>query len=250
VLVGDLLLREVPQLVEGDLQIVSIARYPGELTKVLVRRGPSARGEVGQPVRLVVGVGGDHVRRVRERLGGHERIEIIQWHRDPELLIAGALGLSSIPPMQLQPVARIADVLLGEIDVAGVAGRARLNLRLAAVLIGWRIHLRHIARSAAWLKLVAARREEKPVNGRAVSRVAKGVRISVYGLSALLPIGLTRGIARTTPPDRVTALLDARVGRDLRLRVVRLDEETGRITVSDRVAAARQLHLPLEGPEL
>src|SRR5689334_18378129 len=101
--------------------------------------------------------------------------------------------------MQLQPIARIAERFLGEIDVRGVAGRARLNLRLAVSLTGWRIHVRHIVRSAAWLRLAAAQREDRPVTGRAVARTLKGLRIMVSGLPALLPIGLTRGIARTTP---------------------------------------------------
>lgn len=67
---------------------------------------------------------------------------------------------------------------------------------------------------------------------------------SARAAPALLPIGQIRGIARNTPPERVEALLEQRLGREIAVRVVRLDEDSGRIIVSERVSAARQLRLP------
>src|ERR671935_1272236 len=76
IVVGDLLMRHVPALARGDLEIVAIARRPGVLTKVAVRRRAGVRLPA-RPVSLVLGVGADYVRRVSEELGG-ERIHVIQ----------------------------------------------------------------------------------------------------------------------------------------------------------------------------
>ena len=75
VVVGDLLVQHVPVLASGDLEIVAIARRPTVLSKVAVRRSPAAKLPA-RSVPLVLGVGADHIRRVREALGG-ERIEVI-----------------------------------------------------------------------------------------------------------------------------------------------------------------------------
>jgi hypothetical protein len=115
VLVGDLLVHEVPALASDDLEIVAIARRSGVLAKVVVRRHPGAPAPSRWPVRLVVGVGGDHVLRVREQLGG-DQVHVIQWHRDPALYVAEALGLNGVPPEVVMPLSRLVHVLLGEID--------------------------------------------------------------------------------------------------------------------------------------
>jgi hypothetical protein len=76
VIVGDLLMRHVPALARGDLEIVAIARRPGVLSKVAVRRRAGVR-LVARPVSLVVGVGADYVNHVSAELGG-ERLHVLQ----------------------------------------------------------------------------------------------------------------------------------------------------------------------------
>ena len=148
VLVGDLLMRYVPALARGDLEIVAIARRTGVLSKVAVRRRARVRLPA-RPVSLVVGLGADYVRRVSTDLGG-ERIHVVQWQGDPSRYIADALGLGYLPPIEVSPSRRLANVLLGDIDVRGARGRQGINLLLASALTGWRIRLREIARSPAW----------------------------------------------------------------------------------------------------
>ena len=75
VLVGDLLMQHVPALARGDLEIVAIARRPGVLSKVAVRRRAGTKLSA-RPIRLVVGLGADYVNRVREDLGG-ERLHVL-----------------------------------------------------------------------------------------------------------------------------------------------------------------------------
>lgn len=242
VLVGDLLLRYVPSLAAGDLEIVAVARRPGVLTKVVVRRTPGTRLE-RRPISLVLGIGADQVNQVRSELGG-ERIHIIQWHANPASYIAEALDLGYIPPIVIG-AARRADVLLGEIDYRGVRGWQSINLLLASAVTGWRIRLKRIARSAAWQALDIARKQQRHVLAEVIGRLPKGLSVEVYGLHALLPTGQVQGVRRSTPSAAVNDILHQRLRQQILVQVLRLDADAGSIFVSERVPSGRQLELPL-----
>jgi len=241
VVVGDLLMRYVPALARGDLELVAIARHAGVLTKVAVRRRAGVR-LTARPTSLVLGLGADFVREVSTELGG-EHIDVLQWQGDPGRYIAAALGLSYLPPVEISPSTRLANVLLGDIDFRGVRGRRGTNLLLASALTGWRIRLRELAGSTAWKTLERARDEHKSVPATVQSRVPKGLALVVYGLNALLPTGQVAGVRRKTAAERVDVLLRQRLGHDIQVNVLRLDSDEAHIFVSERAPEARQLRL-------
>lgn len=241
VAVGDLLMKHVPALARGDLEIVAIARHQSVLSKVAVRRHRGIRLSA-RPVSLVVGLGADYVNRVSAELGG-ERLHVLQWQGEPARYVAEALGLGYLPPIELSPSTRLANVLLGNIDVRGVRGRQSINLLLASALTEWRIRLREIARSPAWKTLEAAHAEQRSVPATVQARVPKGLALSIYGLNGLLPIGQVRGVRRSTPAETVDNFLRQRLGQELRVDVLRLDADTGQIIVSERMPLGRQLPL-------
>jgi transcription antitermination factor NusA-like protein len=229
------------RLPRGDLEIVAIARRPGVLSKVAVRRRAGVR-LAARPVSLVVGLGADYVHRVSAELGG-ERVHVVQWQGDPPRYIVDALGLGYLPPIEVSPSRRLANVLLGDIDVRGARGRQGINLLLASALTGWRIRLREIARSPAWKALEAARDEHRSVPALVQARVPKGLAVVIYGLHGLLPTGQVRGVRRRTPEADVDARLRERLGQELRVNVLRLEPDSGHIFVSERVPAGYQLRL-------
>jgi transcription antitermination factor NusA-like protein len=211
----------VPALATGDLAIVALARRPGVLSKVAIG------SKAGAPTHLVPGIGADHVARVRERLDG-ERIEMVAWQRSAGAYIAEALGLGHVPPILLLPGIGHARVLLGEIDVRGIAGWRGLNTVLASALTGWRIRLEPVAATAAWQRLYAAMRTRRPVTGTVIGRTDRGLWLDVLGLYAVLSG-------------------QARAQHELDVRVTRMDADEGRIVVTDRLAATGQLPLPFRG---
>lgn len=222
IFVGDLLVEAVPSLAADDssLEIVAIARRPGVLSKVAIR--PRA----GQPASLFVGIGADYLSAVSGQLDG-ERIEVVRWQRAASAYIADALGLGETPPVLLLPGIGHARVLLGEIDVRGIAGWRGLNTVLASALTGWRIRLEPVAMTAAWRRLHAAMLARRPVVGTVVGHTARGVRLEVLGLFAVLSNG-TREYAP---------------GEELLVRVTRMDADEGRIFASDKLVASGQLPL-------
>jgi transcription antitermination factor NusA-like protein len=216
--VGDLLSEEVPQLapLAGTLEMVAIARRPGVLTKVAVRPRPGSTAAT---------IGADHLTRVRARLDG-ERIHVVAWQRSASAYIADALELGHIPPVVLLAGIGHARVLLGEIDVRGIAGWRGLNTVLASALTGWRIRLEPVAATAAWRRLHAAMLARRPLTATVVSQTARGPRVELLGLYALLP----RRVA-------------VEPGQDVQVRITRMDPDEGRIFVSDRLVATGQLPL-------
>ena len=224
VYVGDLLRAEVPALASatGNVDIVAIARRPGVLSKVAIRARP------GTVAPIVLGLGADHVARVRERLDG-ERIHIVAWQRSPSGFIADALGLGEVPPMLLLPGISHARALLGEIDLRGIAGWRGLNVLLASALTGWRIRLEPVAATPAWRRLQAAMLARRPVFGTVVGRAERGVRVEVLGLYAVLS-----GAGHEHRPNE-----------EIEVRITRMDADEGRIFVSDRLPTTGQLGLPL-----
>jgi transcription antitermination factor NusA-like protein len=227
VYVGDLLCEEVPALAApgGSVDIVAIARRPGVLSKVAIRARP------GAPAPIVLGLGADHVARVRAKLDG-ERIHVVAWQRgSPSAFIADALGLGEVPPMVLLPGIGHARVLLGEIDLRGIAGWRGLNAVLASALTGWRIRLEPVAATVAWRRLQTAMRDRRPVFGTVAGRTDRGARVEVLGLYAVLA---GRPVARERRPDE-----------EIEVRVTRMDADEGRIFVSDRLLPTGQLGLPL-----
>lgn len=218
---GELLTEEVPQLGpdNGTLDVVAIARRPGVLSKVAVRP------RVGAPLPTASSIGADYLGRVRERLDG-ERIQVVAWQRSASAYIADALELGEVPPVVLLAGIGHARVLLGEIDVRGIAGWRGLNTVLASALTGWRIRLEPVAATAAWRRLHLAMLARRPLVATVIANAERGPRVEVLGLFALLP--------------RRTGL---QPGQEVEVRITRMDPDEGRIFVSDRLVATRQLLL-------
>jgi len=221
--VADLLCAEVPGLCErdGDLEIVGIARRPGVLSKVAIRPRVAGRS----PRLALAGIGADHLARVSRQLDG-ERIQVVRWQRSADAYIADALGLGEVPPTLLLPWLRHARVLLGQIDLRGIAGWRGLNTILASSLTGWRIRLESVATTHAWAQLAAAMAARRPVPATAIGTSERGLRVEVGGLFATL--------------SRATGLAP---GDELEVRITRMDADEGRIFVSDRLGPRQQLSL-------
>jgi len=219
--VGELLRDEVPGLSSpsGELEIVAIARRPGVLSKVAIR----PRRATLTP--LLVGIGADHLARVSLQLDG-ERIHVVRWQRSASAYIADALGLGEIPPVVLLPGLGHARVLLGEIDVRGIAGWRGVNAILASALTGWRIRLEAVAATPAWASLEAAMLARRPVTGSVVRATERGSRVEVQGLYAVL-----------SSSHRALELVP---GQEIQVRVTRMYPDEGRIFVSDRLTTRAQ----------
>ncbi|HEX5512728.1 MAG TPA: transcription termination factor NusA [Actinomycetales bacterium] len=137
-LVRKLFALEVPEVADGTVEIVALAREAGHRSKVAVRStkaGVNAKG-------ACIGPMGQRVRAVMTELGG-EKIDIVDYVEDPGAFIAQALSPARVSSVEVvDPAARAARVVVPDYQLSLAIGKEGQNARLAAKLTGWRIDIR------------------------------------------------------------------------------------------------------------
>lgn len=136
-LVIELFKQEVPEIADGTVQIVGIAREAGVRTKIAVK---SSNSDV-DPVGACVGMKGSRVQMVVRELE-NEKIDIVPWSLDVSTFIRNALNPAKIVDIQLDTEHRRADVIVGQGNLAIAIGRKGQNTKLAARLTGYRLDIR------------------------------------------------------------------------------------------------------------
>ncbi|MDX6275210.1 MAG: transcription termination/antitermination protein NusA [Frankiales bacterium] len=137
-LVRKLFALEVPEIADGTVEIIGVAREAGHRTKIAVHStvaGVNAKGSCIGPL-------GARVRNVTAELHG-EKIDIVDWAEDPAEYVAHALSparVSSVTVVDLE--ARSARVVVPDYQLSLAIGKEGQNARLAARLTGWRIDIR------------------------------------------------------------------------------------------------------------
>lgn len=127
---------EVPEIADGIIDIRKIEREPGYRTKLAVHSTDDKVDCVG----ACVGVRGTRIKSIIDELDG-ERIDIIRWSTDPEVLIANALKPAEVGHIELAGDTRKALVLVDEDQLSLAIGRKGQNVRLASKLSGWDIDI-------------------------------------------------------------------------------------------------------------
>ncbi len=128
---------EVPELVEGVVEIRAIARDAGHRTKIAV-----ASNDMNvDPVGACVGARGSRVRQVVNELRG-EKVDIVPWREDTADFIAEALSPAKVRQVILDDEAMEAIVVVPDRELSLAIGKEGQNARLAARLSGYRIDIR------------------------------------------------------------------------------------------------------------
>lgn len=136
-LVRRLLELEVPEVHEGWVDIKAITREPGVRTKVAVE----SRNEKIDPVGACIGNRGTRVKNITDELRG-EKVDIIRWSNDPEVLIKEALSPAQVLEVRLDEATKTAQVVVPDDQLSLAIGRDGQNVRLAARISGWRIDIK------------------------------------------------------------------------------------------------------------
>src|SRR5512137_194800 len=137
-----LLENEVPEIYHGLVEIRSIAREPGQRSKVAV----AALQPAVDPVGACVGIRGVRIQAIVRELND-EKIDVIEWNSDPAAYIAKALSPARVAGVYLNETgrgAKTATVVVPEDQLSLAIGRDGQNARLAAKLTGWRIDIKSL----------------------------------------------------------------------------------------------------------
>jgi N utilization substance protein A len=136
-LVKRLLELEVPEVARGLVEIKAVAREPGQRSKVAV----AARQAGVDPVGACVGLRGLRIQNVIQELGG-ERIDVVEWDKDPARFVANALSPAQVSRVIVQEETNTAVVVVPDKQLSLAIGKEGQNARLAAKLTGWRIDIK------------------------------------------------------------------------------------------------------------
>lgn len=136
-LVRRLFEHEVPEIQDGSVEIMSIAREAGHRTKISVmatKPGINPKGSC-------IGEMGSRVRAVMSELN-NEKIDIVDYSDDPTEFIAAALSPSKVKSVTVTDQRSYsARAVVPDDQLSLAIGKEGQNARLAAKLTGWRIDI-------------------------------------------------------------------------------------------------------------
>ena len=128
---------EVPEIYNGAVEIVAIAREAGSRSKVAVW----AKQEGVDAVGSCVGLRGIRIQNIVNELHG-EKIDVVQWNKDTARLIASALSPSQVLRVDVDEQNQATVAIVPERQLSLAIGKEGQNARLAAKLTGWRVDIR------------------------------------------------------------------------------------------------------------
>jgi N utilization substance protein A len=127
---------EVPEVLQGTIEIKGIAREPGRRSKVAVLSKDKNVGAVG----TCIGHMGARIQNIVKELG-NERIDVIEWSEDIKTYILNSLAPAKITKIDINEAENVAHVIVPESQLSLAIGKEGQNVRLAAKLAGWKIDI-------------------------------------------------------------------------------------------------------------
>lgn len=128
--------REVPEVDDGAVQIMGVARDPGSRAKVAVIN----RDRDVDPVGACVGIRGSRIQNIVQELRG-ERIDIVVWNQDIATYARNALSPAVISRIVVDEAEGVLEVIVPDDQLTNAIGRKGQNVKLAAKLLGWKVDI-------------------------------------------------------------------------------------------------------------
>jgi len=128
---------EVPEILDGTVEIQSIAREPGSRTKISV----FSKYDDVDPVGACVGYKRSRVSSIIKELRG-EKIDIIVYSKDVKEYLSNSLSPSEVVVVFTNESENRARVIVPDSQLSLAIGKEGQNARLAAKLTNWRIDIK------------------------------------------------------------------------------------------------------------
>ncbi len=125
---------EIPEIQDGTIILKKVVRIPGEKAKIAV----DAYDDRIDPVGACVGVKGSRIHGVVRELK-NENIDVIQWSKNPEIMVKRALGNVTVNKIDINEEQSYAMVYTPVEEISKVIGKQGQNIKLASWLSGFEI---------------------------------------------------------------------------------------------------------------
>jgi N utilization substance protein A len=188
--------REVPEVDDGIVQIMGVARDPGSRAKVAVL----SRERDVDPVGACVGVRGSRIQNIVQELRS-ERIDIVVWSPDIATYARNALSPAVISRIVVDEAEGLLEVIVPDDQLTNSIGRKGQNVKLAAKLLGWKIDI-----------YTETRHNEANAVGRGLEQLAGVVEVPAENFAAA---GLMSFDAVSRAPDEELLAVAGMTGEKL-----------------------------------
>ncbi len=134
---------EIPELSDGTILLYSVARDPGNRSKVAVySENPNI-----DPIGACIGEKGSRIARIIEELHG-EKIDIIKYDKDPAVFIENALSPAKDLSVAITDPKKQEAIVIADDDNFSLAiGKKGQNARLASRLTHYKIDIKNYAQA-------------------------------------------------------------------------------------------------------
>lgn len=127
--------REVTEVADGTVIIKAIAREPGERIKIAL----ISEIDKIDPVAACVGFKGSRINNITRELG--EKIDLIPWNDNMEVMIAKSFAPAVVEGVEVFPETRTATVTVSESQISDAIGSFGTNIRLVSQLTGYSLRV-------------------------------------------------------------------------------------------------------------
>lgn len=134
----------IPEVANGQVEIMAVARDPGNRSKVGVM---SVNGDI-DPKGACVGAAGSRIKAINEVLNG-EKIDIFVWKSNPVELIAEALSPARCVSVIADENEKKAIAIVNDDQFSLAIGAKGQNAKLAVLATGWKIDIKKLSDAQA-----------------------------------------------------------------------------------------------------
>ncbi len=127
---------EIPEVLEGLVDIKAIAREAGSRSKVAV----STSDDSIDPIGACIGQRGTRIQTIISELGG-EKVDIVEWSEKPAEYITHSISPAKVTNVRLDESDHTAYIKVNADQLSLAIGKGGQNVRLAAKLTGWKINI-------------------------------------------------------------------------------------------------------------
>lgn len=125
---------EIPEVYEGIIEVKGVAREPGDRAKVAVY---STNSNI-DPVGACIGLKGVRINSISQELRG-EKIDVIEWSPDPVKYVCNAISPAEMLLTNIFEDEETIEVVVPDDELSLAIGKKGQNVKLAAMLTGWRL---------------------------------------------------------------------------------------------------------------
>jgi N utilization substance protein A len=134
----------VPEIADGIVLIKSVAREPGQRSKIAVHSTDERVDAVGS----CVGPRGTRIQAIVDDLYD-EKVDVVPYSEDPKAFIEAALSPAKVNSIKLNMEDKSAYCVVPDNQLSLAIGKGGQNVRLAARLTDWKIDIRSESQAAS-----------------------------------------------------------------------------------------------------